>query len=92
MGYQKNILVRLYDAESENSSTLIKAYYTTEYSETLKMYQYMQNEEIPIKVPDDGEFGTRYDNQLLFIVDIEVGFGSNTSLACINIYVSDMPQ
>ena len=91
MGYQKNILVRMKDAESEHNA-VIKAYYTADYSETLKMFQYMQKEGIPIKVPDDGDFGSKYDNELLFITDIEVGFGSNISLTYIDIYVSDAPE
>lgn len=87
MGYQKNILVRLFDADSEKGIP-IKAYYTSDYSETLKMYQFMQVEEIPIKVPDDNNFGDKYNGNLMFITDIEVIFGSESSLVCIDIYAS----
>lgn len=89
MSYQKNILVRLFDADSEKEiPTIIKVYYTSDYSETLKMYQFMQVEEIPIKVPDDDEFGDKYNGNLMFITDIEVIFGSESSLVCIDIYAS----
>lgn len=88
MGYQKNILVRLFDADSEKEIPIVKAYYTSDYSETLKMYQFMQVEEIPIKVPDDNYFGDKYNGNLMFITDIEVIFGSESSLVCIDIYAS----
>lgn len=88
MGYQKNILVRLFDADSEKEIPIVKTYYTSDYSETLKMYQFMQVEEIPIKVPDDNYFGDKYNGNLMFITDIEVIFGSESSLVCIDIYAS----
>ena len=88
MSYQRNILVRLFDADSEEETPIIKAYYTSDYSETLKMYQFMQVEEIPIKVPDDNDFGDKYNDNLMFITDIEVIFGSESSLVCIDIYAS----
>lgn len=89
MSYQKNILVRLFDADSEKEIIpIIKTYYTSDYSETLKMYQFMQVEEIPIKVPDDNDFGDKHNGNLMFITDIEVIFGSESSLVCIDIYAS----
>lgn len=88
MSYQKNILVRLFDADSEKEIPIVKAYYTSDYSETLKMYQFMQVEEIPIKVPNDNDFGDKYNGNLMFITDIEVIFGSESSLVCIDIYAS----
>lgn len=92
MNYQNYVLVRLYVFESKNKSPrLIKAYHTASFSETLKMYNYMEEAEIPIRVPNDNDFGTDYNGDILFINEIEVGFGSNESLVCIDIFAGDAP-
>ena len=92
MNYQNYVLVRLFVAESDNKDAkLIKAYHTSSFSETLKMYNYMEEEEIPIRVPNDNNFGTDYNEDILFIHEIEVGFGSSESLVCIDIFAGDTP-
>lgn len=85
---QENILVRLINVKTDS---MIRAYETPNLSETLKMYHYMINKDgLFIKIKDDNfnpDNDTFEEERQCVVKDIEVLFGGNTYLTCIDVYV-----
>ena len=78
------ILVRLMDIDKED--TMITAFYTTNWSETLKMYSFLKENDLSYNITTEVE-NQNYKDRIFFIKDITIAFGNGMSLNCIDIYV-----
>ena len=78
------ILVRLMDIETER---MISAFYTTNWSEVLKMYSFMKENNISYDITISEEDSIKYKDSVCFIKDISLTFGGNTGINVINIWV-----
>lgn len=79
------ILVRLMDDDNEN--TMISSFYTTNWSEVLKMYSFMKENELEYDIFVDDYGAGKYHDKVFFIKDIDIHFAGKNSLNTINIYV-----
>lgn len=79
------ILVKLMNEEDES---MIRAFYTSNPTEILKMYYFAKENEIDISVPcnDDGD-KDRYTDEIFYIEDITIVFGNTNTFNVINIWV-----
>lgn len=86
--FQDGILVRLLNTDKNDE--FIRGYWTHDFSETLKMYQFVfeKNIDICILAEDNDDDNDKYNDAFATIIDIEVCFGGETRLTCINIYVA----
>ena len=79
------VLVNLIDIKTENK---IRCYWTTNFSETLKMYNYAKEANIDIEI---GSVDNSIENKLIenfFDVEkVTIRFGDDINLTCINVYV-----
>lgn len=74
------ICVRVVDAESDK---MIDAYDTTRLADTLAMYHFALDHDIPIEIRDEDLNVTE-----VFIYDISINFGNGDNLLSINLYCS----
>ena len=78
------ILVRLMDMETE---TMISAFYTTNWSEVLKMYSFLKENDFPYDITILDEDNKRYEDSVCFVKDISINFGGKNGINVINIWV-----
>lgn len=82
---ESKILVNLIDIETDHK---IKGYWTTNFSETLKMYNYALEAGIYLEIGFvDNPIEDKYAENIFAIKNIRVRFGDNINLTCINVYV-----
>ena len=80
------LLVRLMDYDKDDC--MIEAYYTTNWSEPLKMYSFMKENNLPYMLTiGRGEKNKDYFDKEFIIKDIELTFGGEDTLNVLNIYV-----
>ncbi len=86
------ILVRLESVKGN----FIAAFYTTNWTETLKMYKYLldiskdDNTYIPITIASNPDHPTKYDNKDFIVEDISIQFGNEEGQNSITIYVKEI--
>lgn len=81
------IQIRLIDTEKNNYC--FRLYFTTKFTETLKMYRYVQKEGIDILITsNDDDNPDEYTDSYANIEDIEVSFGGDVYYTTIHIYVT----
>ncbi len=78
------LLVRLMDIETER---MISAFYTTNWSEVLKMYSFLKENNISYDITISEEDSIKYKDSVCFIKDISLIFGGNTGMNVIDIWV-----
>lgn len=85
---QNGFLVRLMGINKEaKKEEFLKAYWTTDGSETLKTFHFMKENEILLTVPVEYEKADKWDGEEFYITDITFNFGGSEALACINVWV-----
>ena len=77
------ILVKLIDCKND---FMISAFWTTNWSEVLKMYSFLKENDLPYDLKINEE-DNKYNDSFFKIEDIEINFGGNTGVNCILIYV-----
>lgn len=83
---EKEVLVRLVDIKND---MMIRAYYTSTPVEHLKMYDYFrERENYSIHISENlKDSEDKYNNTDAFVKDIDINFGGEGCITCINIYV-----
>lgn len=77
------ILVRLMNMETE---TMISAFFTTNWSEVLKMYSFLKENDLPYDITINEEDSIKYKDSVCFIKDISLTFGGKTGMNVIDIW------
>lgn len=81
---EKEFLIKLL---SDKEGTFIKAFYSNNISELIKLYTFAKINQIPIKIPREDNFPCKYEGEEVFITDLSINFGGHESLTTLNIFV-----
>lgn len=81
---QEYTLIRLKDIKNDY---LIRAFYTEDPLKYLKLYKYMQENDIDVDIDNDCEDNNHYNDTIGKIEDIIVGFGGKYTFPYIDIWV-----
>lgn len=88
MNNTKEFLIRLKTwEEGAIHSTVIKAYYTNNITELLKLCIAAKEHEVPINIPNEGSLASKYDGGQCYVEDIVINFGNDICLMGLDIYV-----
>ena len=78
------ILIKMVNIETNE---MVSAYYTTNWSEPLKMYSFLKENELPYFLTANK---AENEEKEYTIEDIRIAFGSRTNLNVITIYVEEL--
>lgn len=81
---KKEFLIRLINYEDEK---MIKAFFSNNITELLKLYLFAKEEEVYIDIPIEDNGRSKYDGHEAYIKDVRISFGGKEALTCLNVYV-----
>lgn len=85
---KNNFLIRMMTWEDDHEyPTMIKAFYSEHITELLKLYITAKENEIIINIPEENEKHSKFDGHEAYVTDIQINFGGNESITCLNVYV-----
>lgn len=82
-------LVRLKGCfKNSDKEIMLKAYWTENITETIKLFDYMKKNDIPItNTAEDNSYYPEYDNEEFHIESIQFNFGGREVVPCLDIWV-----
>ena len=85
---KNNFLIRMMTWEDDHEyPTMIKAFYSKHITELLKLYITAKENEIIINIPKENEGHSKFDGREAYVTDIQINFGGNESITCLDVYV-----
>ena len=83
------VLVRLYTYDESNSfPCMIKAFYSNNASDLLKIYLIAKESELRIQIPEEIDGRSKYDGCESYIDDIKIRFGGAESIPTLDLYIT----
>lgn len=79
------LLVRLMDYNNEN--VMISSFWTTNWSEVLKMFSFLKENELPYDIYVENIDSNKYDDNVFFVKDISLHFAGKETVNSLDIYV-----
>ena len=84
---KNGFLVRLWGM-IDDKNLLLKSYETNNITETLKLFDYMEKNDIPIiNKAETNSIYPQYDNEEYYIYDITFNFGGHETVPCLDVWV-----
>lgn len=84
----KGFLIRMMTwEENKDYPTMIKAFYSKDITELLKLYLIAKEQEIPINIPREEEGHSKFDGKIAYVENVDINFGGYEAITCLNIYV-----
>lgn len=81
-GYSKN------KNKNKNEDIMLKAYWTENITETIKLFDYMKKNDIPItNTAEKNSYYPEYDDEEFYIDYIQFNFGGKEAVPCLEVWV-----